>query len=148
MSGSGISWAVCKSAPRSRQITTPTHLTTQFFTGRMPFLPPNQQRQSTEGTKHCPVRTSGSPTALRERYRDMPGHARRSLYSRRLARGQHTAIRLARQRFTCVGSSSLRIQLYTDRWRYQHTFRRSSIPQDSSLHNTHSCQCCHHVTVS
>jgi len=24
-------------------------LTTQFFTGRMPFLPPNQQRQSTEG---------------------------------------------------------------------------------------------------
>jgi len=21
-----------------------------FFTGRMPFLPPNQQRQSTEGT--------------------------------------------------------------------------------------------------
>jgi len=26
------------------------YLTTQFFTGRMPFLPPNQQRQSTEGT--------------------------------------------------------------------------------------------------
>jgi len=25
--------------------------TTQFFTDRMPFLPPNQQRQSTEGTK-------------------------------------------------------------------------------------------------
>jgi len=25
------------------------HLTTQFFTGRMPFLPPNQQRESTEG---------------------------------------------------------------------------------------------------
>ena len=25
--------------------------TTQFFTGRMPFLPPNQQRQSTEGLK-------------------------------------------------------------------------------------------------
>ena len=29
-SGSGISWAVCKSAPRSRQITVPT-TTTQFF---------------------------------------------------------------------------------------------------------------------
>jgi len=27
------------------------HPTTQFFTGRMPFLPPNQQRQSTEGNK-------------------------------------------------------------------------------------------------
>jgi len=26
-----------------------TYLTAQFFTGRMPFLPPNQQRQSTEG---------------------------------------------------------------------------------------------------
>jgi len=25
------------------------HLTTQFFTGWMPFLSPNQQRQSTEG---------------------------------------------------------------------------------------------------
>ena len=25
------------------------HLTTQFFKGRMPFLPPNQQHQSTEG---------------------------------------------------------------------------------------------------
>jgi len=25
------------------------HSTSQFFTGRMPFLPPNQQRQSTEG---------------------------------------------------------------------------------------------------
>jgi len=25
------------------------HPTTQLFTGRMPFLPPNQQRQSTEG---------------------------------------------------------------------------------------------------
>jgi len=49
VSGSGISWDVCKSAPRSRQITTPApHLS--VFTGRMPFLPPNQQRQSTEGS--------------------------------------------------------------------------------------------------
>ena len=39
---------ICKSAPRSRQITTPAphH---SVFTGRMPFLPPNQQHQSTEG---------------------------------------------------------------------------------------------------
>jgi len=34
-----------QSAPRSRQ--TATHRS--VFTGRMPFLPPNQQRQSTEG---------------------------------------------------------------------------------------------------
>jgi len=26
------------------------HPTTLFFTGQMPFLPPNQQRQSTEGS--------------------------------------------------------------------------------------------------
>ena len=53
VSGSGISWAIYKSAPRSRQITT-QHPTTQFFTGRMPFLPPNQQRQSTEGMEAWP----------------------------------------------------------------------------------------------
>ena len=49
VSGSGISWAVCKSAPHSRQITTPAphH---SVFTGWMPFLPPNQQRQSAEGS--------------------------------------------------------------------------------------------------
>ena len=48
VSGSGISWAVCKSAPRSRQITTPASHHS-VFTGRMPFLPPNQQRRITEG---------------------------------------------------------------------------------------------------
>jgi len=30
---------------------------TQFFTGQMPFLPPNQQCQSNEGTK-APVSSS------------------------------------------------------------------------------------------
>jgi len=49
VSGSGISWAIFKSAPRSRQITTPAPHYSCSFTGRMPFLPPNQQRQSTEG---------------------------------------------------------------------------------------------------
>jgi len=39
VSGSGISWAMCKSAPCSRQITTPVPHSV-FFTGRMPFLPP------------------------------------------------------------------------------------------------------------
>jgi len=47
VSGIVINWAICKSAPCSRQTTTPAphH---SVFTGRMPFLPPNQQRQSTE----------------------------------------------------------------------------------------------------
>ena len=47
--GSGINWTISKqSSPRSRHITTPTshHLN---FTGRMLFLTPNQQCQSTEG---------------------------------------------------------------------------------------------------
>jgi len=49
VSGSGISWAICKSAPYSREITMPAPHHSKCFTGRMPFLPPNQQRQSTEG---------------------------------------------------------------------------------------------------
>jgi len=40
VSGSGISWAICKSAPWPRH----------NYASQMPFLPPNQQRQSTEGT--------------------------------------------------------------------------------------------------
>ena len=40
---------ICKSASRSRQITMPAPHHSSFFTGRMPFLPPNQQCQSTEG---------------------------------------------------------------------------------------------------
>ena len=48
VSRSGISWARCKSVSRSRQITMPAPHHSIFFTGRMPFLPPNQQRQSTE----------------------------------------------------------------------------------------------------
>jgi len=47
--GSGISWAICKqSARRSRQISTPTP-NHSIFAGRMVFLTPNQQCQSTEG---------------------------------------------------------------------------------------------------
>ena len=45
VSGSGISWAICRSAPHPRH----NHSSippVSFFTGRMPFLPPNQQHQS------------------------------------------------------------------------------------------------------
>ena len=37
---------------RSRQTTTPAPHHSSFFTGQMPFLPPNQQRQSTEGKNY------------------------------------------------------------------------------------------------
>jgi len=59
VSGNGISWAICKSALRSRQPRQKP--TTHFFTGRMPFLPPNQQRQSTEGTVNLPNTGTGQP---------------------------------------------------------------------------------------
>ena len=49
VSGSGICWVICKSAAYPRQPRQ--HPTTQLFTGRMPFVPPNQQCQSTEGKK-------------------------------------------------------------------------------------------------
>jgi len=38
---------VCTSLQTDDHASTPT---LKFFAGRMPFLPPNQQRQSTEGT--------------------------------------------------------------------------------------------------
>ena len=38
---------VCISLQTDNHASTPP---LKFFTGRMPFLPPNQQRQSTEGT--------------------------------------------------------------------------------------------------
>jgi len=46
--------AVASAGPYASLYCVPDRLppaTTQFFTGRMPFLPPNQQRQSTEGSK-------------------------------------------------------------------------------------------------
>ena len=50
-----------QSVPRCRQTTTPdNHANTtpvSFFTGRMPFLPPNQQLQSTEGTVNINIFT-------------------------------------------------------------------------------------------
>jgi len=45
VNGSGISWAICKSAPFPTQIIMPA----SHHSGRMPFLPLNQQHQSTEG---------------------------------------------------------------------------------------------------
>ena len=45
VSGSGISWAICKSASLSRQVTTPAPHHSAFNRSD----PPNQQHQSTEG---------------------------------------------------------------------------------------------------
>jgi len=44
---SSISWAICTCT--SPQTDNHSSIPPQFFTGQMPFLLPNQQRQSTEG---------------------------------------------------------------------------------------------------
>ena len=59
VSGSGISWAICKSAPRSRETTTPAP-NHSFFTGRMPFLLPNQRNDCTELSSKYRLRVDGS----------------------------------------------------------------------------------------
>jgi len=50
VSGSGISWAICKSAPPSRQTTMPAPHHSVFYRP-VAFLPANQQCQSTEGKR-------------------------------------------------------------------------------------------------
>ena len=51
VSGSSISWAICKSTPRSRQINHSSTPPPCFLQARCPSCrPPNQQRQSTEGS--------------------------------------------------------------------------------------------------
>ena len=47
--GSGISWDICKSAPRSRQITMPAPHHSVFLQAGCPSRKPNQQCQNTEG---------------------------------------------------------------------------------------------------
>ena len=50
MSGSGISWVGHMQVRTSLQTDNHASPTILFFTSRMPFLLPNQQRQSTEGS--------------------------------------------------------------------------------------------------
>jgi len=47
--GSGITRAICNGVHLAPDRQPCQHPTAQFFTGRIPFLPSNQQRQSTEG---------------------------------------------------------------------------------------------------
>jgi len=50
---------VCISFQTDNHTSTPP---LKFFTGRMPFLPPNQQRQSTEGTDQTITRADETIT--------------------------------------------------------------------------------------
>ena len=50
VSGSGISWTICKSAPRSRQITTPAPHHSVFY---RPDALPAAQPTASKGTDYC-----------------------------------------------------------------------------------------------
>ena len=52
---------VCTSLQTDNHASTPPLM---FFTGRMPFLAPNQQRQSTEGTRSAIISKSNSQSNL------------------------------------------------------------------------------------
>jgi len=71
VSGSGISWAICKSAPHPRQITTPAPHRS-VFPGRMPFLPPNQKIKAL--SMHCSVKSILSTLTLAKDGRQIPDH--------------------------------------------------------------------------
>ena len=66
VSGSGISWAICKSAPWPRCITMPaSHQSVFYRSDALPaFLPSNQQRQSTEGITENSVQVTISGQTL------------------------------------------------------------------------------------
>jgi len=51
VSGSGISWTICKSAPCSWHNHAST-IPLSFFTGRMPFLSPSEQHQISNNSKN------------------------------------------------------------------------------------------------
>jgi len=70
LDGKGISWTICKqSAPRSIQTTTPTphH---SMYTGRMLFLPPNHQSQSTRTHAHTDIHTHTHTQTYTDRQTD------------------------------------------------------------------------------
>ena len=70
LGSSGISWTICQqSAPRSRQITTPT-LHHSIFIGRMLFLKRKQQCQSTKD--NIPYAAINSNCSLRHRTCNIP----------------------------------------------------------------------------
>ena len=75
VSGSGISWTICKSAPRSRQITTPAPHHSVFY--RPDALPAAQQTTSMHWRpKESPYRNRcrNSKIGLPNQYRILPKH--------------------------------------------------------------------------
>ena len=53
VSGSGISWVICKSAPRSRQITMPAPHHSVFLQARCPSCRPTNSVKALKAAYHC-----------------------------------------------------------------------------------------------
>ena len=108
LDGSGISWTMCKqSAPCSRHITTstPHH---SIFTGRMLFLTPNQQCQSTEGTNNlgynfCEMVKKWGLTSFRPRRKTVLVGKRRPAVSNSFCRSSPN-LSMTRKRFVVLPS--------------------------------------------
>ena len=75
VSGSGISWAICKSAPRSRQITKPAPHHSVFLQAGCPSYRPTNSVKALKATCNQSIVTKILP-------RPPPGHGR--VISRRL----------------------------------------------------------------
>ena len=99
MSGSGISWAICKSASRSRQTTMPVPHNSVFLQAGCPFC-----RQSTEGTTSITKRK----TADRASWLCITGGNCLSSPTRTNRRAWNSGLRLA-SRETCEASSTMQM---------------------------------------
>jgi len=125
---------VCTPCRQPRQ-----HPTTQFFTGRMPFLTPNQQRQSTEGTT---IHTHTHTTILLL-FWNLSGTTRVSRYQKGKTREVKTNLDLLEQEivsgsgiwWAICNAYSLRPPAKSPPCVATHGFTsHSTHPQSSSLH--------------
>ena len=84
VSGSGISWAICKSAPRSRQITTPAPHHSVFY--RPDALPATQSTAS----KHWRQKTIYIHKALKSKMESRANYALEPIRGMKVQRRYHT----------------------------------------------------------
>jgi len=108
--GTGISWAVWKSVPRSRQITTALHHSVFY---RPDALPAAQQRQSIEGTSNpnaTDYHVRGTTPGCYQRYTQKDAPTRRNRQGRmRLVMWSEMVLKYRgrsrhRQNYPCVSS--------------------------------------------
>jgi len=123
VSRSGISWAICKSAPRA---STPQ---LKFFTGRMPLLSPNQQRQNTAMLTDIHASTTSRPTTHRQEILSDLHHFNDAVLD--MQRG--VAVHLQ----TLLRSADVGVQLHMTQFLHPHVHLRQQLqPQPTQHHLT------------